>query len=103
MVKLVTLYRDTPDSGEFDRRFFEHHLPLVRAYPGLRGMEITRITGSTIGEMKYHVMMELIFDSQDSLQAALASPEGKAVSRDLLMFAPTVTTLIGETEGNTHT
>jgi len=75
------------------------HLPLVRKYPGLRKLEVTRITGAPIGEAKFYMMAEMYFDSRDALDAALASQEGKAVARDILSFAaPLITVFIGEVE-----
>jgi len=63
---------------------------LVRQYPGLRKLEITRITGAPIGETKFHLMCEMYFDNKDAMDAALASKEGKGVARDLMSFAADV-------------
>ncbi len=97
MTKLVALYRKPADVAEFDKHYAEIHTPLVRQYPGLRKLEITRITGAPIGETKFHLMCEMYFDSKDIMDAALASKEGKAVARDLMSFAADVVTVfIGE-------
>jgi uncharacterized protein (TIGR02118 family) len=99
MVKLVALYKKPPESEEFDKHYDAVHIPLVRKYPGLRKLEVTRITGAPIGETKFHVMSEMYFDSREAMDAALSSQEGKAVARDLLSFAaPLVTVFIGEVE-----
>lgn len=93
MVKLIALYRKPTDPGEFDKHYFGVHLPLVRKYPGLRSVEVTRVTGAPIGEAKFHLMAEMLFDSKDSMDAALASPEGKVVTRDIMSFAADVITV----------
>ena len=93
MVKLIALYRKPADPEEFDKHYDEVHTPLVKKMPGLRKLEITRISGAPIGETKYHLMCEMYFDSVDSLNAANASPEGKATARDLMSFAADVVTL----------
>jgi uncharacterized protein (TIGR02118 family) len=97
MVKLVALYKKPTEVEDFDKHFDEVHLPLIRKFPGLRRLEVTRITGAPIGETKFHAMAEMYFDTREAVDAALASQEGKAVARDLLSFAaPLVTVFIGE-------
>jgi uncharacterized protein (TIGR02118 family) len=97
MVKLVALYKKPAEVEDFDKHFDEVHLPLIRKFPGLRRLEVTRITGAPIGETKFHAMAEMYFDTREAVDAALASQEGKAVARDLLSFAaPLVTVFIGE-------
>ena len=99
MVKLVALYRKPADPAEFDKHYFGIHIPLIRKYPGMRKVEVTRITGAPIGEAKFHLMAEMYFDSKDAMDAALASPEGKAVTRDIMSFAADVITVFhGEPE-----
>ncbi len=100
MVKLVALYKNPPEVEEFDKHYDAVHIPLARKYPGLRKLEVTRITGAPIGETKFHSMAEMYFDSREELDKALVSQEGKAIARDLLSFAaPLVTVFIGEVEG----
>jgi len=99
MVKLVALYKTPAEVEDFDKHYDEVHLPLIRKYPGLRKLEVTRITGAPIGEAKFHVMAEMYFDTRQAMDAALVSQEGKAVARDLLGFAaPLVTVFIGEVD-----
>ena len=97
MVKLIALYRKPEDTAAFDKHYDEIHTPLVKKMPGLRKLEITRIAGSPIGEAKFYLMAEMYFDSMDAINAANASPEGKATARDLMSFAaPLVTLFFGE-------
>ena len=93
MIKLIALYRKPIDAAEFDRHYDTVHTPLVRQYPGLRKLEITRITGAPIGESKFHLMCEMYWDSKDAMDTALATKEGKAVARDLMSFAADVVTV----------
>jgi uncharacterized protein (TIGR02118 family) len=99
MIKLIALYRNPSDAAVFDKHYFDIHLPLVRKFPGLRKIEVTRVTGAPIGEAKFHLMAEMYFDSRDAMDAALASSEGKAVTRDIMSFAADVITVFhGETD-----
>jgi uncharacterized protein (TIGR02118 family) len=98
MTKLIALYRKPADPAEFDKHYFEVHTPLVKKYPGLRKLEITRVTGAPIGDTKFHILCEMCFDNKDAMDKALVSPEGKAVARDLMSFAADVVTVfVGET------
>lgn len=97
MTKLIALYKRPANVEEFDKHYAEIHTPLVKQYPGLRKLEITKITGAPIGEAKFHLMCEMYFDSKDAMDAALASKEGKAVARDLMSFAADIVVVfIGE-------
>lgn len=87
MTKLIALYRKPADTAEFDKHYFEVHTPLVKQYPGLRKLEITKVTGAPIGEAKFYLLCEMYFDNKDAMDAALASKEGKAVAKDLMSFA----------------
>ncbi len=87
MVKLVALYRMPEDVKAFDEHYFGIHTPLVRKWPGLLKLEVARITGAPIGEPKHHLMAEMYFESEETMQRAIASPEGKATARDLMEFA----------------
>lgn len=99
MTKLIALYKKRDDMAEFDRHYETVHAPLVRQYPGLKRLEITRITGAPIGESKFHLMAEMYFENHAAMEAALASKEGKAVARDIMGFAADiVTVIIGESD-----
>jgi uncharacterized protein (TIGR02118 family) len=93
MTKLIALYRKPADIAAFDQHYFDVHTPLVKQYPGLRKLEITRITGAPIGETKYHLMCEMYFDNKEAMDTALASKEGKAVAKDLMSFAADLVTV----------
>ena len=100
MVKLIALYRKPPDIDAFDRHYHDVHLPLVRKTPGLRKLDITKITGAPIGESRYHVMAEMYYDTIDAMNAANASPEGRAAAKDLMSSAADLVTLFfGEIQG----
>lgn len=101
MVKLVALYRKPDDISSFIQHYNETHLPLVRNTPGLRKLEITNFSGAPLGEAPYFLMAEMYYDSMDAMNAANASPEGKAVVRDLMSFALQYVTLVfGDVDEN---
>lgn len=88
MAKLLALYRHPADAAEFDRYYFERHVPLARAVPGLRRYEVSQGGVTTpAADSPYHLAAVLGFDSLASLQQALASPQGQATAADLANFA----------------
>jgi len=93
MIKLVAMYKKRDDMSDFDKHYKDVHTPLVQQYPGLRKLEVTHITGAPIGESRFYLMAEMYFDSKDAMDTALASPEGKAVAKDLMSFAPDIVTV----------
>ena len=93
MVKLISLFRRPPNDAEFINHVHNVHMPLVGKYPGLRRSEVTRITGAPLGDIRFFLMAEFYFDDKDAMDAALASPEGKAVARDLMSFAAQAVTV----------
>lgn len=94
MVKLIALYKKPDDVPDFDKHYTEIHTPLVRKLPGLRNFEVSKITGSAIGETPPYLLCEMYFDSKDALDEALASAVGRAAGKDLMGFAAKYVTLM---------
>lgn len=94
MIKLVVLYKKPANTEEFEKKYFEEHLPLSNKMPGLRKAEISRFTGAPQGEAPYYLMAELYFDDMDALKAAMSSDEGKAAAKNLMSFAADIVTMM---------
>ncbi len=93
MVKLIALYRHPENQEEFDKRYFEEHLPLSDQMPGLRKVEIAKVIGSPMGNKEYYLQAELYFNDMDSLKAAMKSEESKAAGKVLMGFAGELVTM----------
>ncbi len=95
MVKLIALYKKPSDPASFERHYQTTHMPLIRTWPGLRKVELSRVTGMPGGaEPPFYLIAEMYFDDQEALRAALRSPEGRAAGDDLQRFAPGLVTLL---------
>lgn len=95
MVKLVALYEKPPDPDSFDRQYFETHVPLVKKWPGLRRVDVGKVTGMPGGgHPPYYMITEMYFDDQDALRVALRSPESRAAGENLQQFAGGLFTLL---------
>lgn len=98
MSKLIALYRRPADPAEFDRHYFQAHLPLIAKVPGLQKTTLTRFTRSIMGE-EFYLMAEMTFVDRETLKAAMKSPEMAAAGENLNSFAAgLVTLLFGEEE-----
>ena len=87
MTKVIAVYRQPKDARSFDRYYAETHTPLAKKLPGLRRLEVTRVTGAAAGTSDVYQIAELYFDDAAARDKALASKEGKAVVDDLPVFA----------------
>ncbi len=88
MAQLLVLYKTPADPAAFDRHYFDRHVPLAKAIPGLRRYEVSQgPVASPAGETGLHLVAILHFDSVADIQAAFASPEGQAAAADVASFA----------------
>ena len=100
MVKLVALYRTPADIENFEKLYFETHIPLVSKIPGLIKTEISRLHGMTGQESRYYMLAEMYFEDMEKLNEGMASPEGKSSARNLMGFAKDIVELLYGEERN---
>ncbi|MBT9281885.1 EthD family reductase [Hydrogenibacillus sp. N12] len=94
MVKLIAVYRRPDDIEAFERHYREVHAPLARSMPGLQRLEVNRVYGIPGGgDSDVYLIAEMLFSSREALEAALASPEGRAAGKDLISFARGIVSL----------
>ena len=89
MVKVVVLLprREGMSGEEFERYWRERHLPLVAKLPGLRRLVANRVLADPDGPPPaFDGVAEDWFDDLQAHDAALASPEGRAVLADAPNF-----------------
>jgi uncharacterized protein (TIGR02118 family) len=98
MVKLIALYKKPANPQEFDRHYFEVHLPLANKIPGLKKTDVSKIVGAPGGEPEYYMMAEMYFEDMEALKAGMSSPEGKAAAKDVMSFAKDVITMMFASE-----
>ena len=95
MAKLIALYNQPTDPAAFDAYYEPTHVPLARRIPGLRDLEMSTSPVMTpAGPAPYYRVGVLTFDSMADLQAAFASPEGRAAAGDVANFATGGATLL---------
>ncbi len=88
MAKLVVMCSKPADATAFDARYFDKHVPLAKAIPGLRSYEVSAgDVGSPQGPSPFHLIATLSFDSMKAISAAFASKKGQATAADVASFA----------------
>jgi len=87
MIKLIAMYKTPGDKEMFDKHYFEKHMPLVAAIPGLIKSEVSKVKALPGTESNYYLMTEMYYDDMDAFNAAMGSAEGKASARDIVNFA----------------
>ena len=92
-MKLVALYKQPADPVAFDKAYFNTHIPLIEKLPGIRETVITRFARTLLGE-GFYLMAEMYFADQDTLKAAMKSPEMAVAGENLDSFAEGLVTLM---------
>ncbi len=87
MFKFVVIYYRVDDEDALEAFFTNTHLPLVEVLPGLRRLEISRITGQPLGSSRFHMMVEAYFDSEAAMRQGFVSQPGVAMMNALRPWA----------------
>jgi len=81
--KLIVLYPEPVDREAFERYYRGTHLPLCAKLPGVRDISFS----IGIADAPYFAVFEAAFEDEAALNAALSSPEGRAVEADVPNYA----------------
>jgi uncharacterized protein (TIGR02118 family) len=95
MVKWVVIWDlpDGTDEAEWERWYFEQHVPLAMKMPGLVRYTVGKTVRTALGDGFYR-MAEQYFESEEALEAAIASPEGVAVAEDAASYVKKLTLVV---------
>jgi len=99
VVRLIAVYSTPEDAAAFDAHYRDVHAPIVRRYPKLRGMSLTRADGVGGRPPAVYAIAEMRFDSRADLDGALASEAGRESGRDLRNFAQAGVTMFVADDG----
>lgn len=91
--RLIALYSEPDDPAAFDTHYREVHDPIVRRYPGIREVRLTKADGVGGRPSPFYLVAEMVFDSRADLDEALASEPARESARDLRNFAGSGVTL----------
>ncbi|KTR87195.1 EthD family reductase [Leucobacter chromiiresistens] len=88
--QLLVLYPEPADRAAFEQHYRDVHLPLCAQLPGVRDISFA----IAIDRSPYFAVFSAAFDDAEALQAALDSPEGRAVAADVPRYATGGATVI---------
>ncbi|MGE8205036.1 EthD family reductase [Heyndrickxia sp. NPDC080065] len=93
MYKMIALYKKPEDTASFDEHYFNSHIPLSKKIPGLKKVEVTKMSSSS----PYYLMCVMSYESKEAFKEASKTPESKASGKDVMEFAgDLVTFMFGE-------
>lgn len=87
MQRLVVSYGQPSDPAAFDAYYRDVHAPLALAQPGLIGFTYGHAKPLDSRQSAPYFVAELDFESEETMAASLASPEGRAAGKDVANFA----------------
>ena len=88
MIKLLVMYAWPENPEQFKRHYLEVHLPLCRKMPGALRAHYTFEPRKTHGPGRWFCIYEAEYPDEDTLAAALATPEGRAAQADVAHYSP---------------
>ncbi|MGX8903726.1 EthD family reductase [Streptomyces netropsis] len=87
MHRSLVLYSEPADPDHFRDYYVNHHLPLVKTWPGPLAWRYSFDVAATEGEAPYFAVFEADFADAAAMAAALASPHGQRVAADVVNYA----------------
>jgi len=89
MARMVVMYRKPANPAEFQKHYFEVHVPLAKQLDGLRKYEVSMGSIATIsGSFEPFLVATLTFDSLEAIKAAFATDLGRRCATDRRILAP---------------
>ena len=89
MARMIVMYRKPANPAEFQKHYFEVHVPLAKQLPGLRKYEVSTGSVDTLsGTFEPYLIATLTFDSLEAIKAAFATDLGRRCAADRHILAP---------------
>jgi uncharacterized protein (TIGR02118 family) len=87
MFKFVVLYYRVDDEDTLEDFFANTHRALLEQLPGLRRLEVSRVTSQPFGRSRFHLMVEAYFDNEAAMRQGLVSQPGLEMMNALRPWA----------------
>ena len=86
--KITLLYGQPKNAPDFDKYYFEKHMPRVYAVKAIKKVEISKPLPTPDGKPPAtYLMIEMYFDSLEALKSTQATDEWKGIAADVPNFA----------------
>jgi uncharacterized protein (TIGR02118 family) len=87
MMRFLVVYPTPIDVEQFDRHYFQVHVPIVKRFAKLRAYTVSRDLSAIRGHAGYHFVAELDWDDIESLRHDFESEVGREAARDAATLA----------------
>jgi uncharacterized protein (TIGR02118 family) len=98
MIHVSVCYGQPTDPAAFDDYYTNTHVPLALKVPGLVSFTTGKCASLGQGEPPYYMVANLGFETAETMNTALTSPEMAAASSDVPNFATGGATLYSAEE-----
>lgn len=85
MVKFMIVFRKPIRVEDFENQYNDL-LALVERMPDIQRRQVVSVLGSPTGESPYYRVLEVYFESQEAMQAALLTKAGQEAGAELMKF-----------------
>ena len=85
MFKFMMVFYQPDDLTKFENSYNDL-LALVERMPSIKRRQVINVVGSPQGKSPYYRILEVYFDDQASMQAAMLSPAGQEAGGQLMQF-----------------
>lgn len=96
--RVAVCYGKPEDPAAFDEHYISVHIPLAKIIPGLTEFTWGKVSSMDRSDPPYYAVANLHFADEESLKAALVSPEMIAAGKDLRNFASGGVTMFTQEE-----
>ena len=84
MIRVTHLFPGNAGDADLEAYIRNTYLPLLAALPGMLRFEAAFVTGAPLGIVKVHAFVDQYFDTEDAMNAAMASLAGRALAREIM-------------------
>jgi hypothetical protein len=84
MIRVTHLFPGKAADQELGSYIRNTYLPLLEALPGMLRVEAAFVTDMPLGSMQVHAFVDQYFEDEDDMTAAMVSPAGRALSREIM-------------------
>ena len=88
MIKMTVFYRPPDDTAEFEKRYIEEHLPMVRGYGNVQKVAAYKVSRTIMGDFPYAYVFSGTWADKDGWKADMASDAAKQATEHAKSFAP---------------
>lgn len=85
MFKFMMVFYHPDDINNFENSYNDL-LALVERMPSIKRRQVINVVGSPQGPSPYYRILEVYFDDQPTMQAALLSPAGQEAGGQIMQF-----------------